>query len=190
MTKGLYQQLRETWKKPDEKRLRELVMNWKGENSITKIERPTRLDRARALGYKAKKGFVMVRIKIARGGRKRPKPNKGRKTRKQTNKKVVKMSYQWIAEQRAQKKFRNLEVLNSYYLAKDGLYYFFEIIMVDPERPEIKSDPVINWICKPSCKNRVLRGLTSAGKKSRGLRKKSKPMKVRPSIGAHDHRGK
>ena len=34
------------------------------------------------------------------------------------------MNYKWIAEIRAQKKFQNLEVLNSYNLSKDGKYYF------------------------------------------------------------------
>ena len=50
------------------------------------------------------------------------------------------MNYRWVAEQRCQKKFPNLEVLNSYNIGKDGKYYFFEIILVDPNRPEIKKD--------------------------------------------------
>ena len=35
-------------------------------------------------------------------------------------------------------KFKNLEILNSYKLAKDGKHYFFEVILVDPAKPEIK----------------------------------------------------
>ena len=80
------------------------------------------------------------------------------------------MNYQWIAEQRGSRKFSNLEVLNSYLLGKDGIYYFYEVILVDPERPEIKADKGISWIAKPWNRGRAFRGLTSAAKKSRGLR--------------------
>jgi len=36
----------------------------------------------------------------------------------------------------------------------------------------IRNDPRINWICGATYKHRECRGLTSAGRKSRGLRKK------------------
>jgi large subunit ribosomal protein L15e len=61
-----------------------------------------------------------------------------------------------------------LEVLNSYYVAEDGMYKWFEVIMVDPHRPEIAKDKKINWIL--SQRKRVFRGLTAAGKKARGLK--------------------
>ncbi len=188
--KGLYHFLREAWKKPDVKTLRERMVEWRKSEAVVKVEKPLRLDRARNLGYKAKKGFVVVRVRVRRGGRKRPKRRKGRRSKRQTIRKTLKMNYKWVAEQRAQKKFPNLEVLNSYNIGKDGLHYFYEVILVDPERPEIKNDPTINWICKPENRGRVFRGLTSAAKKSRGLRKKSREMKVRPSLRAKGRRGK
>ena len=190
MATGLYNQLRQIWKKPDVKRTRELTLKWRGENSVIKVERPTRLDKARMLGYKAKKGFVIARVRVPRGGRKRDRTNKGRRSKRHTIRKVVKMSYRWVAEQRAQKKFQNLEVLNSYFLAKDGLNYFYEIIMVDYSRPEIKNDKTINWITKKTNQHRVHRGLTSAGKKSRGMRSKSPSNKNRPSVRRGHGRGK
>ncbi len=190
MTKGLYHQIRNAWKKPDKKLLRQRMIAWRTGNTIVKVNKPLRLDKARALGYKAKKGFVVARIRILRGGRKRPKPVKGRKTRRQTIKKVLKMNYKWVAESRIQRKFKNLEVLNSYQLAKDGKHYFFEVILVDPNRQEIKKDKQMSWITKKQNKNRVHRGLTSAGKKSRGLRKKSPMNKNRPSVRAGKRRGK
>jgi large subunit ribosomal protein L15e len=190
MTKGLYHQLRNAWKKPDSKRLRELMVKWRSEPTVIKIDRPTRLDRARNLGYKAKKGIVLARIRVPRGGRKRPRPNKGRRSKRQTNKKIVKMNYRQIAEQRTQKKFPNLEVLNSYVVAKDGRYYFYEIILLDYSRPEIKNDKNYSWITKKTNQKRAYRGLTSAGKKSRGLRKKSPTNKNRPSVRAGNRRGK
>jgi large subunit ribosomal protein L15e len=54
--------------------------------------------------------------------------------------------------------------------------------MVDPHHPAVKTDKDINWICQKQHKGRVFRGLTSAGKKVRGLRKKGRGAeKARPS---------
>lgn len=190
MARGMYSFLREAWKKPNKEMLHPLLIQWRAGESIEKVEKPLRLDRARALGYKAKKGFVVLRVRVKRGGRKRSRHKHGRKSRKQYVRKVLKMNYQWVAEIRAERAYRNLEVLNSYPIAKDGKFYFYEVIMVDPSKPEIINDPVINWISKPENKNRAQRGLTSAAKKSRGLRSKSHNLKIRPSLRAWDRKGK
>jgi large subunit ribosomal protein L15e len=189
MAKGMYHYIAEAWKGNFKELGKERMIKWRASDAITEVEKPLRLDRARALGYKAKKGFFVVRARIIRGGRKRPRHMHGRKSRKQHERKILKMSYQWVAEQRAEKRYPNLEVLNSYYLGKDGKHYFFEIILVDPDKPEIKNDRTINWICHPENKNRAARGLTSAGKKSRGLSTKSHSLKVRPSARAHNRTG-
>lgn len=181
MAKGFYSYIKEAWKKPDAKTLRERMVDWRTSESVSKIEKPLRLDKARALGYKAKKGFVVLRVKLKRGGHKRSRPNKGRRGKRLHARKNLAMNYRWIAETRAQKAYPNLEVLNSYMIGKDGIHYFYEIICVDPERPEIKNDPTINWICNPKNRKRALRGLTSAAKKSRGLRSKHPASKTRPS---------
>ena len=188
--KGMYYYIKQAWKKPDEKVLRKRMIEWRASPAFTRVEKPLRLDRARAIGYKDKKGFVVVRVRLMRGGHKRSRPNKGRRGKRLHTRKNLRMNYQEIAEHRAARKYQNLEVLNSYYLGKDGIYYFFEVILVDPERPEIKNDPTINWIAKPENRGRVFRGLTSAGKKSRGLRKKSREAKNRPSLRAGGRLGK
>jgi|SRR3989344_5687771 len=190
MTQGLYHYLGKAWKKPTREMTQTRLIAWRAGGSIVKVDKPLRLDRARALGYKAKKGFVVFRVRLKRGGRKRTRHTHGRMSRKQHIRKILKMSYQWVSEIRAEKSYPNLEVLNSYPLAKDGKYYFFEVIMVDPSKNEIKNDPVINWICDVANRNRAQRGLTSAAKKSRGLRTKSHNMKVRPSARAWQRRGK
>ncbi len=190
MAKGMYHYIKESWKKPDSRILRERMISWRKSGVFTKVDKPLRLDRARSLGYKDKKGFVIVRVRLKRGGHKRPRPNKGRRSKRLHTRKTLRMNYKWIAEQRAARKFSNLEVLNSYLLGKDGVHYFYEIIMVDPTRPEIKNDPKISWITKPENKSRVFRGLTSAGKKARGLRKKSREIKTRPSLRARGRLGK
>lgn len=173
MTKGFYQHLRETWKsKISEEIIKQRLVEWRKQHTVERIEKPTRLDRARSLGYKAKKGFVLARVKVKKGGRRRR--LYGRRGRKPSKAGLVKFtskkSLRQIAEEKAQRKFPNLEVLNSYYVAEDGTHKYFELILVDPNHPNIKADPKINWICFPANRKRVLRGLTSAGKKSRGFK--------------------
>ena len=188
MTKGLYFHLRQAWKKPDAKTLRERMVEWRKSGVFTRVEKPLRLDRARSLGYKDKTGFIVIRTRVKRGGHKRPRPKKGRRSKRMHTRKNLKMSYKWIAEQRTSKKFANLEVLNSYQIGKDGQHYFFEVICVDPSKPEIKNDKNINFICKGQNKNRPERGITSAAKKSRGLRNKNPTSKLRPSRRANERK--
>ena len=181
MAKGLYHYLREAWKKPDKKTLRERMIEWRKSRVFTKVDKPLRLDRARALGYKDKKGIIIIRVRVKRGGHKRPRPNKGRRSKRLHTRKNLRMNYKWIAETRVEKKYKNLVVLNSYLIGKDGINYFYEVICVDPSKPEIKNDKQLFWTNKPSNKKRAMRGLTSAGKKSRGLRSKHPANKARPS---------
>ncbi len=190
MAKGAYYYIKQAWKKPDKATLRERMIEWRKSPVFVKVGKPLRLDRARELGYRDKKGFVIIRVRVKRGGHKRPRPNKGRRSKRLHARKNLKMNYKWIAENRAQRKFKNLEVLNSYQIGKDGIHYFYEVIMVNPNAPEIKNDKKVNWISKPGNKKRSLRGLTSAGKKSRGLRNKHPTSKTRPSVRAGKRRGK
>lgn len=190
MAKSAYHYIKQIWKKPTRELLHQKMIQWRAGNSAVVVDKPLRLDRARSLGYKAKKGIVVVRIKISRGGRKRSRHTHGRRSVNQTVRKVLKMNYKWVAEIRAEKKFPNLEVLNSYPIGKDGKYYFYEIIMIDPSKPEIQKDPNYSWIIKDKNRNRAGRGLTSAAKKSRGLRSRSPNMKVRPSLRANSRKGK
>jgi len=193
MVKGLYSYIKQLWKKPDRELLQSKMIQWRASEAVVKVDKPLRLDRARALGYKAKKGVAVVRVRVRRGGRKRSMKKKGRRSKRQTIRKTLKMNYKWIAEKRAGQKHKNLEVLNSYWIGSDGKHYYFEVIMIDPSKPEIKRDRTLGWVSKGSNKKRVERGLTSAGKKSRGMkggRGKSPKLKVRPGVRARGRRGK
>ena len=79
------------------------------------------------------------------------------------------MSLRAIAERRAGKRLGSLRVLNSYWVNQDSTYKYFEVILVDPMHAVIRKDPTIQWICKGKHAKREQRGLTSAGKKHRGL---------------------
>ncbi|MFX1238825.1 MAG: 50S ribosomal protein L15e [Promethearchaeota archaeon] len=161
-------------------------------NSIERVEKPTNITRARSLGYKAKQGYIIVRARIRKGGAHKVRPKRGRKPRALgVSKYTTGKNLQWIAEERANRKFPNMQVLNSYKVYADGKNWYYEVILVDPNHPVIKSDPKINWITEPQHSKRVTRGLTSAGKRARGLHKKGwGSEKTRPSIGAKQGRGK
>ncbi|CAM1504144.1 Fc.00g017350.m01.CDS01 [Cosmosporella sp. VM-42] len=143
-------------------------------NVIHRASRPSRLDKARRLGYKAKQGYVIYRVRVRRGGRKRPVP-KGATYGKPTNQGVNQLKYQRslkaTAEERVGRRCANLRVLNSYWINQDSTYKYYEVILVDPQHKAIRIDPRINWIVNPVHKHREARGLTATGKKSRGLNK-------------------
>jgi len=157
---GIYKYIRQAWKKPKET-LKELtkdrLIKWRKEPVCIRIDRPTRLDRARSLGYKAKQGFFMVRHKVNRGGRMKPRFKAGRRPKRMSRRLDLDMSYKQVAELRASKKYVNCEVLNSYLVGKDGKHYWFEVIMVDRAHPNILKDKNISWIAKK--KGRAERGL-------------------------------
>jgi large subunit ribosomal protein L15e len=182
-----YKYMAEAWKRPESSFVKEImrqrVIEWRRQPTVVRVERPTRLDRARKLGYKAKQGFVIVRVRVRRGWLKRPRPKAGRRPKRMGVTKIkLAKSLKLVAEERAARKFPNLEVLNSYWVWEDGRYKWYEIIMVDPHHPVIQSDENINWICENVHQGRVFRGLTSAGKKMRGLRRKGRGAeKARPS---------
>ena len=173
---GYLKYIREFWENDSYNSLvKERLISWRKEPVILRIERPTRLDRAHILGYKAKQGFAIVRVRIGKGGSKREKPAGGRKPlHAGMTKMTPAQNAQHIAEMRVARKYPNMEVLNSYYVAEDGKSKWFEIILVDPEHPCIKNDPQLNWICNPANRRRVFRGLTSSGRESRGLYVKGK----------------
>ena len=166
---GMYQQIRNLTKSSDEDFYdlnKKRLIEWRKEPVTVRIERPTRLDRARAVGYRAKEGIILVRQKILKSRRMRPQFRAGRRSKAMRRKKIVNMSYQWICEQRAARKFLNCEVLNSYFVARDGKHEWYEIILVDRNHPAIKKDKLLSWITLKNQKMRAQRGLTSAAKRS------------------------
>ena len=136
MAKSMYAYVREAWKRPDRSEVKGLLWErlqvWRREASIVRVEHPTRIDRARSLGYKAKQGIVVVRVKVRRGGRRKPRYTRGRRTARMGMRRITPAkSLQRMAEERASRKFPNMEALNSYWVGEDGRSKWFEVIMVD-----------------------------------------------------------
>jgi len=166
--------------------VRSRLSEWRRGPAVQRLDGPTKPARARALGYKAKQGVIVVRVRVRRGGRRKPRPSRGRRPKRMGVLKIVpKKNIQLMAEERAARKYPNLEVLNSYLVGEDGTYKYYEVILLDPHHPAIKSDPQLGWIAGKSHRGRVYRGLTHAGKKSRGLTRKGKGAeRLRPSVRA------
>ena len=197
-----YKYIAEEWAKPEksfvEELMRQRLVQWRKQPTVLRIEHPTRLDKARKLGYKAKQGFVVARTKVRRGGLRKLRPRSGRRPKRMG---VAKFkpgkSIRLIAEERTAKKFPNLEVLNSYWVGEDGKHKWFEIILLDPNSPAIKTDKDVGWITEKQHASRVFRSMTSAGKNVRGLHHRGRGTeKLRPShkfgnTGVHgDHQKK
>ena len=160
---------------------------------VHRATRPSRPDKARRLGYKAKQGYVIYRVRVRRGGRKRPNPKGivyGKPKHQGINHLKWRRNLRSKAEERVGQRCGNLRVLNSYWInqvgrvpsralprlrpltassVQDSTYKYYEVILVDPSHPTIRRDPRINWITKPVMKKRELRGLTAAGRHGRGL---------------------
>ncbi|MFZ8795498.1 MAG: 50S ribosomal protein L15e [Acidilobaceae archaeon] len=189
MAKSAYHHMKLLWKRPYDGEhgllMRARLIEWRRQPSIVRVDTPTRLDRARELGYKAKQGVIVVRVRVRKGGRRKPRPNKGRRPKRMgVYGFAPAKSLRLIAEERAQAKYMNMVVLNSYYVGEDGRYKWYEVILVDPNHPSIKSDPELNWVCSGKHRGRPFRGLTSAGRKMRGL------LKSRGLKGTHKYKWK
>ena len=194
---GLHKHVSAAWKNPKEglpSRYRiDRMSGWRKEPVFMRIDKPTRIDAARRVGYKAKQGVVVVRTRVRRGGLRKGKIHMKRKPSKAGIKKItMAKSIQRIAEERTARRYPNLEVLNSYWVGEDGKNKFFEVIMIDPEHPAIKSDKDMGWVSSgTSHRGRAFRGKTGAGKRGRGLLNKGKGAeKLRPSLKANKNRGK
>lgn len=187
MAQSLYSQVGNTWHKQSEEK-GELdwarKIEWRKAASFVRVDRPLRLDRARALGYRAKPGYVVVRARVRRGSMRKRRFNHGRKPRSMGVRKITtSKSIQRIAEERTAKRYPNCEVLASYWVGDDGKQYYYEVILVDTAHPAIRKDPKINWICQPQHRGRAYRGLTPAGKRGRGMGQRGKGSeKARPSV--------
>ena len=170
--KSAYNYIFETWKKrfKDEnlkKLIKERLIKWRREPEIVRIERPTRLDRARKLGWKPINGIILVRVRVKKGWRKRKDMPRHVKTKNYYYYRSLNMSLRAIAEQRVQRKYQNLEVINSYYVGEDGKYKWYEVILADPNNSNIYNREEYSWLLNSKNRKRALRGLTPGFKSSR-----------------------
>ncbi|KAA0200348.1 Ribosomal protein L15 [Fasciolopsis buskii] len=104
-------------------------------HAVVRSSRPTIPDRARRPGHKAQQGYVIYRIRIRRGGRKRQVANGatyGKPTKEGVNQLKNQLSIQAVAEERVGRKCGALRVLNSYWVGEDSTFKYYEVICVHP----------------------------------------------------------
>ena len=153
---GAYKYLEELWRKKQSDAMRYLlrIRSWEYRQlpKVCRVTHPTRPDKARKLGMKAKQGYVVYRVAIRRGGRKRPNPKGivyGKPKNQGINQLKNRRNLRVIAECRVGRVCPNLRVLNSYWVNQDATYKYYEVILVDPNHSAIRNDPTINWTLEP-----------------------------------------
>jgi len=124
--------------------LRGKAIEWRRQNALVRVERPSRIQRARRLGYKAKQGIVVVRMRVGKGNMRKKRPVAGRRPKHLGVLRIKPaLSMQNVAERRVLERFPNMKLLGSYYLYQDGLYLWYEVILADPSHPRIVKDKEI-----------------------------------------------
>lgn len=137
MTLTMYKALSELWRRSFHEPLKDIMrsrmIEWRSQPAVVRVDKPTKLHTARKLGYKAKRGFIVVRVRVRKGSGEKPRPRSGRRPKALGVKKIKReISKEEIAVYRAQRKYPNLKPIGCYYVYEDGMYEWYEVIMVDP----------------------------------------------------------
>jgi large subunit ribosomal protein L15e len=172
---GAYKYIAETLQKQYKERnavYRAKIIAWRAGPAMVRVEKPANIARARILGYKSKQGYIVVRTRVDKGRRTRRRSSGGRKHKNYYMFVQPQLSHQAIAEQRVNRIYRNMEVLNSYWVGEDGNYKFFEIILADPTKPSVNVSSAMR-------QGKSFRGLTAAGNSRTPSKKKTPNKKLR-----------
>ena len=133
--------------------LRQRAVIWRNQNALTRVEKPSRIARARRLGYKAKQGIIVIRMRVGTGGMRKQRPRGGRRPKHLGVTKIkADVSMKQVSERRVLERYPNMKLLGSYFLYKDGMHYWFEIILADPSHPRIAKDKEIRKRVLPRIK--------------------------------------
>ncbi|MDG6938352.1 MAG: 50S ribosomal protein L15e [Nitrososphaerota archaeon] len=140
----MYSQISKTWQQIFHEKggdMKTRAIELRRQPATLRVDRPWRLDRARALGYKAKEGVIVVRMRVSRGGMRKQRPTSGRRPKHMGVLKIKSaVSSQQVAERRVQERHPNMKVLGSYPVWHDGMHAWYECILIDPQHPAIRRD--------------------------------------------------
>ena len=91
--KNMYHYIAEAWKRPSNSYVKgllwERMIEWRRDENYLKLEHPTRLDRARKLGFKAKQGYIVVRGRVRKGSLRKRQIRKGRRAKRKGINKIT-----------------------------------------------------------------------------------------------------
>ena len=131
--------------------LRDRVVSWRKQDAVTRIEKPSRILRARRLGYKAKQGIIVIRMRVGTGGMRRKRPTGGRRPKHLGVTRIkAAVNMKQVADRRVLERYPNMALLGSYFIYKDGMHYWFEVILADPSHPRIIKDKELRKRVLPS----------------------------------------
>ena len=131
--------------------LRDRVITWRKQDAVTRIEKPSRILRARRLGYKAKQGIIVVRMRVGTGGMRRKRPTGGRRPKHLGVTRIkAAVNMKQVAERRVLERYPNMSLLGSYFIYKDGMHYWYEVILADRSHPRITKDKELRKRVLPS----------------------------------------
>ena len=131
--------------------LRDRVVSWRKQDAVTRIEKPSRILRARRLGYKAKQGIIVIRMRVGTGGMRRKRPTGGRRPKHLGVTRIkAAVNMKQVADRRVLERYPNMALLGSYFLYKDGMHYWYEVILADPSHPRIIKDKELRKRVLPS----------------------------------------
>ena len=121
--------------------IRAKAVAWRKQNAITRIDKPSRIQRARRIGYKAKQGIVVIRMRVGTGGMRRQRPRGGRRPKHLGVTRIkADDSMKSVAERRVLQRYPNMKLLGSYFVYRDGMHYWYEVVLADPSHPRISKD--------------------------------------------------
>ena len=154
--------------------------------SVVKIKRPTNISAAKKVGYKAKKDIIAARVRVRKGSGTYSRPKNKRRPKRQGQAKLTRRkSTQAMAEEKASKKFENMEVIGSYKIAEDGKSHYYEIILADRDSKVIAKDKELSFL-KNGQQGRAERGKTKAGKVNKEEnKKKNRKKKKKKNVNNH-----
>ena len=157
---GAYKYMRQSYQKTFATKnpvMRNRLIAWHKEHTLVRVDTPTNIIRARSLGYKATKDFIIVRVRISKGKRVRRRADLGRKPGKNRKEVNPGAPLGYYAEVKASRKFNNLEVVGVYFVGMTGTDKYFEVIMKNcnsgkPRLPEMARLPKDKPEAKPAAK--------------------------------------
>ena len=131
--------------------LRDRVVSWRKQDAVTRIEKPSRILRARRLGYKAKQGIIVIRMRVGTGGMRKKRPTGGRRPKHLGVTRIkAAVNMKQVADRRVLERYPNMALLGSYFIYKDGMHYWFEVILADHSHPRIAKDKELRKRVLPS----------------------------------------
>ena len=140
----MYRQISKTWQHMFREKganMRARAVELRKQPAMLRVERPWRLDRARALGYKSKEGVAVIRMRVSRGGMRKQRPTSGRRPKHMGVLKIKSaVSSQAVAERRVRERHPNMRLIGSYPVWEDGFHAWYECILIDPMHPAIRKD--------------------------------------------------